>query len=147
MATETPRILVQADRLIGRLAAVMALIGGLGIAGLVVITLVAVLWRYGFNNPIFGIADLSVVTLTLVAGASVAYGARHGAHVSVNVLAYVADRRLMQLGLPAMYNLGKNPLPWLDEILNGVEHTNFFENRATEYSKASTRGSWDEAFD
>ena len=60
---------------------------------------------------------------------------------------FIADRRLMQLGLPAMYSVGKNPLPWLDEILNGVEHTNFFENRATEYSKASTRGSWEEAFD
>jgi len=60
---------------------------------------------------------------------------------------YIADRRLMQLGLPAMYEIGGNPLPWLDEILNGVEHTNFFENRATEYSRASTRGSWEEAFD
>ncbi|MDH5558973.1 MAG: ribonucleotide-diphosphate reductase subunit beta [Alphaproteobacteria bacterium] len=60
---------------------------------------------------------------------------------------YIADRRLMQLSLPAMYHVGKNPLPWLDEILNGVEHTNFFENRATEYSKASTRGTWEEAFE
>jgi ribonucleoside-diphosphate reductase beta chain len=40
-----------------------------------------------------------------------------------------------------------NPLPWLDEILNGVEHTNFFENRVTEYSKASTTGTWEEVFD
>jgi len=40
----------------------------------------------------------------------------------------------------------RNPLPWLDEMLNAVEHTNFFENRATEYSKASTTGSWEEAF-
>ncbi|MDH3229831.1 MAG: ribonucleotide-diphosphate reductase subunit beta [Alphaproteobacteria bacterium] len=60
---------------------------------------------------------------------------------------YIADRRLMQLGLPAIYEMGGNPLPWLDEILNGVEHTNFFENRATEYSRASTRGTWEEAFD
>jgi hypothetical protein len=28
----------------------------------------------------------------------------------------------------------------MDEMLNGAEHTNFFENRATEYSKASTQG-------
>jgi ribonucleoside-diphosphate reductase beta chain len=27
-------------------------------------------------------------------------------------------------------------------LLNGVEHANFFETRATEYSKASTRGDW-----
>ncbi|MCG8543293.1 MAG: ribonucleotide-diphosphate reductase subunit beta [Alphaproteobacteria bacterium] len=60
---------------------------------------------------------------------------------------YIADRRLMQLGLQPMYRIEKNPLPWLDEILNGVEHTNFFENRATEYSRAATQGTWDEAFD
>jgi ribonucleoside-diphosphate reductase beta chain len=60
---------------------------------------------------------------------------------------YIADRRLMQLGLQPIFHVEKNPLPWLDEILNGVEHTNFFENRATEYSRASTRGTWDEAFD
>ncbi|WP_239451439.1 ribonucleotide-diphosphate reductase subunit beta [Elioraea rosea] len=59
---------------------------------------------------------------------------------------FIADRRLVQLGLEAMYHVAKNPLPWLDEMLNGIEHTNFFENRATEYSKASTRGTWEEAF-
>ncbi len=59
---------------------------------------------------------------------------------------YVADRRLVQLGLNALYHVTKIPLPWLDEMLNAVEHTNFFENRATEYSKASTTGSWEEAF-
>ena len=52
----------------------------------------------------------------------------------------------MQLGLNQLYHVSKNPLPWLDEMLNAVEHTNFFENRATEYSKASTTGTWEEAF-
>ena len=60
---------------------------------------------------------------------------------------YIADRRLTQLGLQPIYRTKKNPLPWLDAILNGVEHTNFFENRATEYSKAATQGTWEEAFD
>ena len=60
---------------------------------------------------------------------------------------YIADRRLSQLGLQPIYRSEKNPLPWLDVMLNGVEHTNFFENRATEYSKAATRGTWEEAFD
>jgi ribonucleoside-diphosphate reductase beta chain len=59
---------------------------------------------------------------------------------------YIADRRLVQLGLNQLYQVPKNPLPWLDDMLNAVEHTNFFENRATEYSKASTSGSWEEAF-
>ena len=40
----------------------------------------------------------------------------------------------------------KNPLTWLDTMLNAVEHMSFFEGRATEYSKASTQGTWAEAF-
>jgi ribonucleoside-diphosphate reductase beta chain len=60
---------------------------------------------------------------------------------------YIADRRLQQLSLQPIYNSDKNPLPWMDEMLNGAEHTNFFENRATEYSKASTQGSWEDVFE
>ncbi len=60
---------------------------------------------------------------------------------------YIADRRLIQLGLNELYHVARNPLPWLDEMLNAVEHANFFENRSTEYSKASTIGTWEEAFD
>ena len=55
---------------------------------------------------------------------------------------YIADWRLGQLGLPAVYGIKHHPLPWLTEILNGVEHANFFEARATEYSKGATEGKW-----
>ncbi len=60
---------------------------------------------------------------------------------------YIADRRLLQLGLKEIYLVEDNPLPWLDEILNGVEFANFFENRVTEYSKAATEGTWDDVFE
>ncbi|MEO8558815.1 MAG: ribonucleotide-diphosphate reductase subunit beta [Rhodospirillales bacterium] len=60
---------------------------------------------------------------------------------------FIADRRLTQLGLQGIYRIEKNPLPWLDNMLNAVEHTNFFENRSTEYSKAATRGTWEDAFE
>ena len=63
-----------------------------------------------------------------------------------NYIRYIADRRLVQLGLDPVYHIKVNPLPWLDTMLNAVEHTNFFENRATEYSKAATQGTWDDAF-
>lgn len=59
---------------------------------------------------------------------------------------YIGDRRMGQLGYAGEYGIARNPLPWMDEMLNGVEHANFFENRATEYSRAATRGTWDEAF-
>lgn len=60
---------------------------------------------------------------------------------------YIADRRLNQLGYDPIYSADKNPLPWMDEMLNGVEHTNFFENRVTEYSKGTTQGSWEDVFE
>jgi ribonucleoside-diphosphate reductase beta chain len=59
---------------------------------------------------------------------------------------YIADNRLAQLKMDPMYNIGKNPLPYMDDMLNSLEHTNFFENRATEYSRAATQGTWEEAF-
>jgi ribonucleoside-diphosphate reductase beta chain len=55
---------------------------------------------------------------------------------------YIADWRLGQLKLPAIYGVKEHPIPWLSEILNGVEHANFFEQRATEYSKGATGGEW-----
>jgi ribonucleoside-diphosphate reductase beta chain len=59
---------------------------------------------------------------------------------------FIADRRLTQLNLQPIYRIPANPLPWMDAMLNGVEHANFFESRATEYSRASTEGTWEEAF-
>ncbi len=69
---------------------------------------------------------------------------------------YIADWRLTQLRLAPAFGyfeaadntyrqIKPHPLPWLVEILNGVEHANFFEQRATEYSKGASRGSWDGA--
>jgi ribonucleoside-diphosphate reductase beta chain len=46
-----------------------------------------------------------------------------------------------------MFMIEDHPLPWLAPLLNGVEHANFFETRATEYSKAATRGNWNEVWD
>lgn len=63
-----------------------------------------------------------------------------------NYIRYIGDRRLQQLNLQPIFGMNKNPLPWMDEMLNGAEHTNFFENRATEYSRASTGGTWEEVF-
>ncbi len=59
---------------------------------------------------------------------------------------YISDRRLQQLGMDPYYNITQNPLPWMDEMLNGAEHANFFENRATEYARAATEGSWEDVF-
>lgn len=55
---------------------------------------------------------------------------------------YIADRRLGSLGVGELFGIEKNPLKWLDYILSGVEHANFFENRSTEYAKGALSGSW-----
>lgn len=59
---------------------------------------------------------------------------------------YIADKRLMGLGMKKIFNSESNPLPWLDYMVNAVEHTNFFENRSTEYARASTTGNWQDIF-
>lgn len=59
---------------------------------------------------------------------------------------YIANLRMKQLDMEKIYNINENPLPWMEEMLNVVEHTNFFENQATEYGKAATKGEWDDVF-
>lgn len=55
---------------------------------------------------------------------------------------YIADNRMIQLQYEPIFAIGKNPLSWMDWIVNGVDHTNFFENKITEYDVAGLRGTW-----
>ena len=59
---------------------------------------------------------------------------------------YIADRRLISMGLKGIMKVKKNPLPWVEEMINAPTHTNFFENRATDYAKGALTGSWDEVW-
>ena len=68
------------------------------------------------------------------------------AHQVKDFIQYIADRRLVRLGLEPIYHVEENPLPWFDEMTTAVEHASFFENRSTEYSKASTEGDWGDVF-
>ena len=54
---------------------------------------------------------------------------------------YIADRRLISLGMKGIFKVKKNPLLWVEGML-GVSHTNFFENKSTDYAKGSLTGSW-----
>ena len=55
---------------------------------------------------------------------------------------YIADRRLIGLGMKGIFKVKDNPLPWVEEILNAPEHANFFEQRATAYAKGALTGSF-----
>jgi ribonucleoside-diphosphate reductase beta chain len=54
---------------------------------------------------------------------------------------YTADKKLQEIGLEPRYRTA-NPLLWLDTMVNAKEHTNFFENRATEYAKGTVLEDW-----
>lgn len=59
---------------------------------------------------------------------------------------YIADRRLISLGMKGIFKVKKNPLPWVEEMINAPVHTNFFENRATDYAKGALSGSWEDVW-
>lgn len=59
---------------------------------------------------------------------------------------YIADRRLISLGMKGIFKVKKNPLPWVEEMINAPTHTNFFENRATDYAKGALTGKWDDVW-
>ena len=58
---------------------------------------------------------------------------------------YIADRRLISLGMKGIFKVKKNPLPWIDGML-GVTHTNFFEQKVTDYAKGSLTGTWEDVW-
>jgi ribonucleoside-diphosphate reductase beta chain len=59
---------------------------------------------------------------------------------------YIADRRLIGMGMKGIFKVKKNPLPWVEAMINAPIHTNFFENRATDYAKGAMTGSWNEVW-
>jgi len=59
---------------------------------------------------------------------------------------YIADRRLISLGMKGIYKVKRNPLPWVEEMINAPVHGNFFENRVTDYAKGALSGSWNDVW-
>ena len=59
---------------------------------------------------------------------------------------YIADRRLISLGMKGIFKVKKNPLPWVEEMINAPVHGNFFENRVTDYAKGALSGTWEDVW-
>lgn len=55
---------------------------------------------------------------------------------------YIADRRLIQLGLKGNWKVKENPLEWLDWVISGDSFKNFFEGVVTDYNAAGMEGDW-----
>jgi ribonucleoside-diphosphate reductase beta chain len=57
-------------------------------------------------------------------------------------LNYIANRRLVQLGLPEEFSNSENPFPWMSEIMDLRKEKNFFETRVIEYQTGGALN-WD----
>ena len=57
-------------------------------------------------------------------------------------LNYIANRRLVQLGLPEEFPNTENPFPWMSEIMDLRKEKNFFETRVIEYQTGGALN-WD----
>ena len=53
---------------------------------------------------------------------------------------FIADRRLVQIGLKPNWDIPKNPLTWIDHIVAGDSQKNFFEGRVADYSHLGLSG-------
>jgi ribonucleoside-diphosphate reductase beta chain len=59
---------------------------------------------------------------------------------------YIADRRLISMGMKGIFKVKRNPLPWVEDMINAPTHTSFFENRSTDYAKGALTGDWNEVW-
>jgi len=57
-------------------------------------------------------------------------------------LNFIANRRLLQIGLPEQYPNANNPFPWMSELMDLKKEKNFFETRVTEYQTGGALN-WD----
>jgi ribonucleoside-diphosphate reductase beta chain len=57
-------------------------------------------------------------------------------------LNYIANRRLVQIGLPEEFPNSENPFPWMSEIMDLRKEKNFFETRVIEYQTGGAL-TWD----
>jgi ribonucleoside-diphosphate reductase beta chain len=106
------------------------------------------IWNDELKSKIYTIAERMVQLEDKFIDLAFSMGAMHGLSSDdvKHYIRYIADRRLISLGLKGIYKVKKNPLPWVEEMINAPTHTNFFENRATDYAKGATKGSWEEVW-
>jgi ribonucleoside-diphosphate reductase beta chain len=102
------------------------------------------IWNDELKSKIYTIAERMVELEDQFIDLAFSMGAMEGLS-SADVkqyIRYIADRRLISLGLKGINKVKKNPLPWVEEMINAPTHTNFFENRATDYAKGALSGDW-----
>jgi ribonucleoside-diphosphate reductase beta chain len=97
------------------------------------------IWNDELKKEIYTVAEQMVVLEEKFIDLAFAMG-------PMDNLRYIADRRLISLGMRGIFKAKKNPLPWVEEMINAPTHTNFFENRATDYARGAVEGEWGEVW-
>ena len=106
------------------------------------------IWKDELKSEIYSIAEKMVELEDKFIDLSFSMGAMEGLSSDdvKRYIRYICDRRLISLGLKGIFKVKKNPLPWVEEMINAPTHTNFFENRATDYAKGALSGTWDDVW-
>ena len=106
------------------------------------------IWNDSLKGKIYSIAEKMVELEDKFIDLSFGTGAIEGltADEVKEYIRYIADRRLISMGMKGIYKRKVNPLPWVEEMINAPTHTNFFENRATDYAKGSLSGGSDKVW-
>ena len=106
------------------------------------------IWNDELKEKIYSIAEKMVELEDKFIDLSFSMGAMEGltAEDVKQYIRYIADRRLISLGLKGIFKVKKNPLPWVEGMINAPGHSNFFENRATDYAKGTLTGSWEDVW-
>jgi ribonucleoside-diphosphate reductase beta chain len=102
------------------------------------------IWTDELKSELYGIAEKMVELEDKFIDLAFSTGGVQGLEAEdvKKYIRYIADRRLIGLGMKNIFKVKDNPLPWVEEILGAPEHTSFFEQRATAYAKGSLTGSW-----
>ena len=106
------------------------------------------IWNDDLKGKIYSIAEKMVQLEDKFIDLSFSMGPMKGltSDEVKQYIRYIADRRLISLGMKGIFKVKKNPLPWVEEMINAPTHTNFFENRATDYAKGALTGTWEEVW-
>ena len=102
------------------------------------------IWNDDLKGTIYGIAEKMVELEDKFIDLAFAIGPMENltANDVKQYIRYIADRRLISLGLKGIFKVKKNPLLWVEEMINAPTHTNFFENKATDYARGALSGDW-----
>ena len=87
----------RAEAFCRRPAEAFTVVGGAALVVLLGVTVAEVFWRYVLNDSLLWAEDVSTMSLAVVVAAAVAYGAREGSHVCVNLIGRFAGRRVTRI--------------------------------------------------